>query len=96
MRVSDYTENAVGAIQAGPAAAAPPEPMAPPDHNTGEAVAVARLLFRVVNLEAMRQMEGLEKVQGEWSLICTGHNLLKLFRRCRLSSTPTPPSSLTM
>ena len=23
---------------------------------------------------------GLEKVQGEWSLICTGHNLLKLFR----------------
>ena len=58
MRVSDYTENAVGAIQAGPAAAAPPEPMAPPDHSTGEAVAVARLLFRVVNLEAMRQMEG--------------------------------------
>ena len=25
-------------------------------------------------------MRGLEKVQGEWSLICTGHNLLKLFR----------------
>ena len=24
--------------------------------------------------------EGLEKVNGEWSLICTGHNLLKLFR----------------
>ena len=23
---------------------------------------------------------GLEKVNGEWSLICTGHNLLKLFR----------------
>ena len=22
---------------------------------------------------------GLEKVNGEWSLICTGHNLLKLF-----------------
>ena len=23
-------------------------------------------------------LRGLEKVQGEWSLICTGHNLLKL------------------
>ena len=25
-------------------------------------------------------LRGLEKVSGEWSLICTGHNLLKLFR----------------
>ena len=25
-------------------------------------------------------LRGLEKVGGEWSLICTGHNLLKLFR----------------
>ena len=25
-------------------------------------------------------VRGLEKVHGEWSLICTGHNLLKLFR----------------
>ena len=25
-------------------------------------------------------LRGLAKVQGEWSLICTGHNLLKLFR----------------
>ena len=25
-------------------------------------------------------LRGLHKVQGEWSLICTGHNLLKLFR----------------
>ena len=25
-------------------------------------------------------LRGLEKVRGEWSLICTGHNLLKLFR----------------
>ena len=30
-------------------------------------------------------MRGLEKVQGEWSLICTGHNLLKLFRCGRLA-----------
>lgn len=25
-------------------------------------------------------LRGLEKVQGEWDLICTGHNILKLFR----------------
>ena len=25
-------------------------------------------------------LRGLEKVQGEWLLVCTGHNLLKLFR----------------
>ena len=25
-------------------------------------------------------LRGLEKVKGEWLLICTGHNLLKLFR----------------
>ena len=30
-------------------------------------------------------MRGLDKVQGEWSLICTGHNLLKLFRCGRLA-----------
>ena len=30
-------------------------------------------------------VRGLDKVQGEWSLICTGHNLLKLFRCGRLA-----------
>ena len=30
-------------------------------------------------------LRGLEIVQGEWSLICTGHNLLKLFRCGRLA-----------
>ena len=30
-------------------------------------------------------MRGLDKVNGEWSLICTGHNLLKLFRLGRLA-----------
>ena len=29
-------------------------------------------------------LRGLEKVNGEWSLICTRHNLLKLFRFGRL------------
>ena len=28
----------------------------------------------------LRTKRGLEKVNSEWSLICTGHNLLKLFR----------------
>ena len=41
-------------------------------------------------------LRGLEKVQGEWSLICTGHNLLKLFRHCCLLANPTPPSRLTV
>ena len=36
-------------------------------------------------------LRGLHKVQGEWSLICTGHNLLKLFRRSRLSASPLSP-----
>ena len=40
-------------------------------------------------------LRGLEKVQGEWSLICTGHNLLKLFRNCRpiANSGPSLPSA---
>ena len=41
-------------------------------------------------------LRGLDKVQSEWSLICTGHNLLKLFRNCRVSVIPAPPSSLTV
>jgi transposase len=27
-------------------------------------------------------LRGVEKVQGEWSLICTTHNILKLYRHC--------------
>jgi transposase len=27
-------------------------------------------------------LRGLEKVQGEWSLVCTTHNILKLYRLC--------------
>lgn len=27
-------------------------------------------------------LRGIEKVQGEWALVCTGHNLLKLHRAC--------------
>ena len=27
-------------------------------------------------------LRGFEKVQGEWSLVCTTHNMLKLYRLC--------------
>ena len=27
-------------------------------------------------------LRGYEKVQGEWALLCTTHNLLKLYRVC--------------
>jgi hypothetical protein len=27
-------------------------------------------------------LRGLAKVQGEWSLVCTTHNILKLYRLC--------------
>jgi transposase len=27
-------------------------------------------------------LRGIEKVQGEWSLVCTTHNILKLYRHC--------------
>ena len=36
-------------------------------------------------------LRGLEKVNREWSLICTGHNLLKLFR---FGSGATDPGGL--
>ena len=41
-------------------------------------------------------LRGLAKVNGEWSLICTGHNLLKLFRHCCPLTHPTPPNPLTV
>ena len=42
---------------------------------------------RIKQGRGLRQflMRGLEKIQGEWSLICTGHNLLKLFGFGRLT-----------
>ena len=43
-------------------------------------------------------LRGLEKVNGEWSLMCTGHNLLKLFRfgvnlhrKARVDGPGAPP-----
>ena len=37
-------------------------------------------------------LRGLAKVNGEWSLICTGHNLLKLFRRGLPMANPASPA----
>ena len=37
-------------------------------------------------------LRGLHKVQGEWSLICTGHNLLKLFRYGVRTANPGSPT----
>ena len=39
-------------------------------------------------------LRGLEKVQGEWSLIFTGHNLLKLFRFGLAVDTRGRPSGI--
>ena len=38
-------------------------------------------------------LRGLAKVQGEWSLICTGHNLLKLFKFGNSIVNPRWPSA---
>ena len=39
------------------------------------------------------RLRGLAKVQGEWSLICTGHNLLKLFKFGSSIVNPRWPSA---
>ena len=101
MRVSDYTENAVGAIQAGPTAAAPSEPMGQPDHSTDEAVAVARWLFRVVNFKAMRQMEGevISRPRHDETRTAYVDTLLNLYNQTtawgqRLETSPIPPERI--
>ena len=38
-------------------------------------------------------LRGLAKVQGQWSLICTGHNLLKLFKFGNSTADPRWPSA---
>jgi hypothetical protein len=39
-------------------------------------------------------LRGLEKVRGEWALVCTAHNLLKLAQRWSLSAaTPMPQNA---
>jgi transposase len=58
--------------------------------KTGAAVYAARkgivepVIGQIKHARGFRQflLRGFEKVQGEWSLVCTTHNILKLFRLC--------------
>ncbi len=58
--------------------------------KTGSAVYGARkaivepVIGQVKHARSFRQflLRGFEKVQGEWSLVCTTHNILKLYRLC--------------
>jgi len=58
--------------------------------KTGAAVYAARkgivepVIGQIKQARGFRQflLRGLEKVQGEWSLVCTTHNILKLYRLC--------------
>src|SRR4029450_1226102 len=58
--------------------------------TTGAAVCAARkglvepVIGQIKQARGFRQflLRGFEKVQGEWSLVCTTHNMLKLYRLC--------------
>jgi transposase len=58
--------------------------------KTGAAVYAARkgivepVIGQIKQARGFRQflLRGFEKVQGEWSLVCTTHNMLKLYRLC--------------
>jgi transposase len=58
--------------------------------KTGAAVYAARkgivepVIGQIKHARGFRQflLRGFEKVQGEWSLVCTTHNILKLYRLC--------------
>jgi transposase len=58
--------------------------------KTGAAVYAARkgivepVIGQIKHARSFRQflLRGFEQVQGEWSLVCTTHNILKLYRLC--------------
>ena len=58
--------------------------------QAGAAVYAARkgivepVIGQIKQARGFRQflLRGFEKVQGEWSLVCTTHNILKLYRLC--------------
>lgn len=59
--------------------------------QAGAAVYAARkaivepVIGQIKQARGFRQflLRGVEKVRGEWSLVCTTHNILKLYRLCR-------------
>lgn len=58
--------------------------------KTGAAAYAARkgivepVIGQIKQARGFRQflLRGFEKVQGEWSLVCTTHNILRLYRLC--------------
>lgn len=58
--------------------------------NTGAAIYAARkaivepVIGQIKHARGFRQflLRGFEQVQGEWALVCTTHNILKLYRLC--------------
>jgi hypothetical protein len=58
--------------------------------KAGAAVYAARkaivepVIGQIKQARGFRQflLRGFDKVQGEWSLVCTTHNILKLYRLC--------------
>jgi transposase len=58
--------------------------------KAGKAIYAARkaivepVIGQITQARGFRQflLRGIEKVQGEWSLVCTTHNILKLYRAC--------------
>ena len=45
---------------------------------------VEPVIGQIKHARGFRQflLRGFEQVQGEWSLVCTTHNMLKLYRLC--------------
>jgi hypothetical protein len=45
---------------------------------------VEPVLGQITQARGFRQflLRGVAKVQGEWALVCTTHNILKLYRLC--------------
>lgn len=56
-RLSHLAETGMARILARPKAVETTEPDSPVNHTTDEAVAVARMLFPILSLQAMQQME---------------------------------------
>ena len=52
--------------------------------NAARKAIVEPVIGQIKHARGFRQflLRGFQKVQGEWSLVCTTHNILKLYRLC--------------